>query len=368
MCPDEGILHSDDVLGPGLCDHPPHLMPRLVSWLVVIALATAPAARRQSQSDAFLVLSSHVSGASGTHRLSFSFLAGDPEIYSATVSYPAGFRLTGFGTQGPAGSPIGSYELDVNLDGTADRVMPIRSVSNSLAYIDVVPDGRFSPDLEPTLHGDADATLRLRLPLGGDANADTLGSPFGARAALTLNAGIIINPPLGGDYQIEARLTTVDPDTDGPDDGFGNAPETTRVVTTVTIEGPVLVPFQRLTIDQFDLRDKRPGDRFDVRGRFVVGAGSDGIDLRRDNITISFASFSQTIPGSAFKRTGHSHVYKGSGPGVHRFELGPDGRFEVDARRLTLINVGPLPIFELAIGNDVGTVVVKPRHKKWDDE
>jgi hypothetical protein len=345
-------------------------MARLVVFLALIAIAAAPVGRRQlPQNDAFLTLSSHASGATGVHRLSFSIVAGDPELYSATVSYAEGFRLTGFGTQGPAGSTIGSYELDFNSDGVSDRVTPIRSVSNTLAYIDVIEDGRFTPDLEPALHGDADATLRLRLPFGGDANADTRVSPAGARAVLALNTGIIVNPPLGGDYLVQARLTTVDPDSDGPDDGIGNAPETTALSVTVRIDGPMLVPFQRLTVDQFDVRDKRPGDRFDVRGRFVLGTGSDGIDLRHDNVTVSFASFSQTIPGSAFKRTGHSLVYKGGGgPGVHRFELGRDGRFEVDARRLTLINIGPQPILELAIGNDVGSVAVKPRHKKWDDD
>jgi hypothetical protein len=344
-------------------------MARLLCYLALIVVAAAPAGRRQlPQNDAFLTLSSLASGESGTHRLSFSIMTGDPELYSVTVSYAAGFRLTGFGTQGPQGSAVGSYELDVNADGVADRVLPIRSVSNTLAYIDVIEDGRFTPDLEPALHGDADATLRLRLPFGGDANADTRVSPVGARAVLALNPGIIVNPPLGGDYLVQARLTTVDPDSDGPDDGIGNAPETTALSVAVRIDGPMLVPFQRLTVGQFDLRDKRPGDRFDVRGRFVVGAGSDGIDLRKDSITVSFASFSQTIPGSAFKRTGHLYVYKGRGPGVRRFELGSDGRFEIDARRLTLINVGSKPIFELAIGNDVGSVVVKPRHKKWDDK
>jgi hypothetical protein len=347
-------------------------MPRLVFCLAVMAVAAAPAGRRQlPQQDSFLALSSYASGASAAHRLSFLVTAGDPEIYSATVSYGEGFRLAGFRTQGPAGSPIGTYELDFDFDGAADRVMPIHSVSNDLAYIDVIADGRFAPDLEPSLHGDADATLRLRMPFGGDANSATYVSPFGARIALSLQAGIIVNPPLGGAYPVLARMTTVDPDTDGPDDGFGGAPETTRVAATVTIEGPMLVPFHRLTIDEFDLRDRRPRhDRFDARGRFVVGAGSDGVDLQHDSVTITFSSFSQTIPASAFKRTGHSRVYHGHGPGpgVHRFELRSDGRFEVDVRRLTLINVGPRPLFELSVGNDFGSATVKPRHKKWDDD
>jgi hypothetical protein len=347
-------------------------MPRLVFCLAVMAIAAAPAGRRQvPQPDPLLALSSYTSGASAVHRLSFLVTAGDPEIYSATVSYGEGFRLAGFATQGPAGSRIGSYELDFDFDGVADRVMPIHSVSNGLAYIDVIADGRYTPDLEPALHGDADATLRLRLPLGGDADAATRVSPFGARVALALHAGIIVNPPLGGAYPVVARMTTVDPDTDGPDDGLGGPPETTRIAAVVTIEGPLLVPFHRLTIDEFDLRDRRARhDRFDARGRFVVGAGSDGVDLRHDSVTISFASFSQTIPASAFKRAGHARVYDqhGHAPGVHRLELKSDGRFEVDVRRLTLINVGPRPLFELTIGNDTGSATVKPRRKKWDDD
>ena len=344
-------------------------MLRLVFSLTLIAIAAASAGGRQSpQNDSFFALSTNAAGASAAHRFSFSLTAGDPELYSATVSYAAGFRLTGFNSQGPVGSPIGSYELDSNFDGVPERVMPIRSVSNTTAYIDVIADGRFTAELEPVLHGDGDATLRLRMPLGGDATADTRVSPIGARVTLALHAGVIVNPTLGGAYSVVARLTTVDPDTDGPDDGSGSAPATTRVSANVTIAGPLLVPFDRLTIDAFDLRDRKPTrDRFEVSGRFVLGAGSDGVDLRRDSVTISFASFSQTIPGSAFERSGHSRVYRGNGPGVHRLELRSDGRFEIDVRHLTLINIGRRPVFELAIGNDIGSVAVSIRHKKWDD-
>lgn len=339
----------------------------------LLSLSIAPGSATHSYGidpNAVFTLTTDAAGASAAHAISFEVSVGEPEIYRAIITYGEGFRVRSFQTQGAIGSPVGSYELDVDSDGVADRVMPVRSVAATTAYIDVIPDNVFTPDLEPmlTIIGGA---LEMRMPFGGDANRDTRVSPFAARVTLTLFPQIIFNPPLGGDYPIVVRLTTVDPDSDGPDDGVGTPPDTQRAAFTVHINGPVLVPFARLTVEHFDLKPHGSHrDRFTVRGRYALGAGSDGIDWRRDSVTISFASFSQTIPLTAFTGNGPMRQYHGgAGPGVDRFTLRTDGRFDVDVRELHLIIPERWQTFSLRIGNDFGAdVITLPSKRSHDDK
>jgi hypothetical protein len=328
--------------------------------LLIVALAPAPARRElSSQSRAAITLSTYVAGASASHLLSFDVNAGDLEVHTAAVQYPPEFRFRGFATQGPSGSSIGSYEIDLNADGVPEHAMPLRSLSATSAYVDMIPDGVFSSQLEPLLSADGGAGFELRLPFGGDASSETRVVPLGARVALRLNPTIIVNPELGGDYNVVARLTSVDPDSDGPDDGVGAAPATSRMVVAVHINGPTLTPFAKLRVEvAVKLRTEANRDRFFAAGRFFPGTASDGIDLRRDSVTVSFASFSQTIPASAFTRKAPISEYRGSGPGIHHLKIWSDGTFEVDVQGLHLVIPERRQAFELSVGNDVGQAFV----------
>lgn len=304
-------------------------------------------------------LTTQAAGASAGHAVSFRVDAGDLEIYRASVVYAAGFRVRGFHPVGPIGSTVGSFELDFDGNGTADRVLPLRSVSATVAYVDIIEDGRFSPDLEPAvaLFGN---TLDVRLPAGGDANVATRVAPFGCRVALRLLPEIIVNPALGGDYAIVARLTSVDPDTDGADDGAGSPPDMVRAAFPIHIDGPTLVPFTKLRVDRLDLKLAGANrDRLTISGRYLLGANSDGINRRKDDVRIAFASFSQTIPARAFTGSGPIREYKDrdGGPGVERMKLTADS-FDIDVRGLHLIVPAKLQTFSLVIGNDVGSAVV----------
>jgi hypothetical protein len=338
--------------------------------LVALMLASAPWAGRRAparQADPTLELSTYAAGQSALHRLSFRIDAGDPEIYHAIISYPIGFRFAGFHALGPAGTPIGAYEIDTNLDGAADRTFPLRSVTSGLAYVELLPDDTFDPALEPRVHA-AGAEFHVRLPLGGDANSSTFAAPASALVTLVLFQHLLVNPALGGSYTIAARFATVDPDTDGADDGQGAPPQTSRADAIVRIEGPAIVPFAKLRIEDFDLKPHgRHRDRFTLCGIFVPGRASDGIDIETDDVGIAFASFSQTIPADAFRGWRHRREYKGRGPGVQRLEIRHDGRFELDVSDLQLIAPGHWARFTLRIGNDRGEATIFLRRKPWKD-
>jgi hypothetical protein len=266
---------------------------------------------------------------------------------------------------------VGALELDFNRDGRADVTMALRSLSPGTAYADVIADGRFAAGLEPVLAHRGRAEFLLRLPFGGDANPDTLVALFDARVTLVLFAGLLTNPDRGGAYTVTAELVSVDPDTDGTDDGAGAPPLTVAFEVPVAIEH---VPFARFCIERADLKrrgirdherdeaddDEETGatvrDRFRVHGRFALGAGSDGVELASERVTVRFGGFAQAIPGGAFSSTHHAVEFKDRRPGVKKLELRADGRFEVDVRDVDLSGIDlrrPVTV-SLQIGDDRG--------------
>jgi hypothetical protein len=212
----------------------------------------------------------------------------------------------------------------------------------------------------------------LRLPAGGDANTDTRVAGFGARVTLVLFPQLIVNPAVGGDYPVVARFTTVDPDTNGPDDGAGTRPDTTQAALMVHIDGPMLVPFTALRIDTFAFKDPpargsdyaSQRDGFSAAGQYVVNRAGNGVNWRLDAVTISFASFSQTIPATAFVGNAKVREYRGEGPGVRRMRLWGDGRFELNVGELHLLIPDGRQIFALRIGDDLGATIIKLRSLK----
>jgi hypothetical protein len=321
--------------------------------LVASVLAASPAHALDygRAPDPLVRLDSHEAGQSPGHFLAFSVFRGELETYRAVVIYPDGFRFRGFDALGPAGTAVGALTLDFDGDGAADQAVPLRSLTPASAYADVIPDGRFSPGLEPVLrHVDA-AAFVLRLPFGGDADAGTLVARFDARVSLALFAGLIANPRVPGTYTVTAALVSVDPDTDGADDGAGAAPVTLAFETSVAIEAPPVVPFAALCIDKADIAD----DRFAVHGRYVPGPGSDGTRFPADAVTVTFAGFQQAIPGAAFSALGQGVQFLGRGPGIKRLQIVHDGRFQLDARDVDLRGVARTGVpFALQIGDDRG--------------
>lgn len=321
-----------------------------------------------------LELETYRSGRSSAHRLSFSVFRGELETYRVRVAYPAGFRFRGFDALGPVNTPVGTLGMDAGGDGRADVTLTLRSLGPGAAYADVIADGRFTPGLEPLLTHNGRTGFLLRLPFGGDANPDTLVAPFDSRVTLTLFDGLLTNPDRGGTYTITAELVSVDPDTDGADNGAGAPPLTVAFDVAVPIEH---VPFARLCVDKADLKrhgikdhetgeddDGEPAlavrDRFRVRGRFALGAGSDGLDLSLERVTVTLGGVALAIPGRLLGSTGHAVEFRDRRPGIRALELRGDGTFDVDVRGVDLggIDLGRPVAFSLQVGDDRGEALI----------
>ena len=297
-------------------------------------------------------------GQSSVHRLSFDVYSGELETYRAIIDYPDDFRFQGFDALGPRNTPIGYYALDFDFDGVSDTEVALRSLTLSDAYADVLADREFSPGLEPVLQVTGDTQFVLTLPYGGDANPTTLLMPFDAGVVLSLFAGVLTNPPDAGFYTVNGELVSVDPDTDDHDDGAGTASLRFPVALSVVIDGPADLPFAAFHIEQAQLKvsKKANSDSFSIRGRYTLGAGSNGIDPLTEEMRIAFGPFSQTIPSGAFTRTGNSYLFTSRLPGIEHLRLRADGRFQVIARRLDLSGIAlDQPVsFSLQIGDERG--------------
>jgi hypothetical protein len=292
-------------------------------------------------------------GQSPAQALSFAVFRGELETYEAVVTYPDGFRFNGFNALGPPGTQVGELTLDFDGDGAADLAAPLRSLTPDSAYADVIADGRYSSGLEPVLRRLGATAFALRMPFGGDANADTLVASFDARVAIALFGGLIVSPRQAGTYVITADLVSVDPDTDGPDDGAGAAPMALSFDLPLQITPPTVIPFEGLCIERADMK----ADRFSVHGRYALGAGSDGASFPADAVTVSFAGFQQTIPGSSLSAHGHGAQFRGRAPGIKRLQIADDGRFQLEAREVDLRGIDQTTIpFSLQIGDDRGEV------------
>jgi hypothetical protein len=338
--------------------------------------STADALEYGRNPDPLFEIDATTAGASPAHRLSFSVVAGELETYRARMSYPQAFRFRGFDALGPSGTPVGAYEMDLNGDGVADTSVTLRGLTRTTAHADVIPDGAFSPGLEPVLEQTGAGDFVLTLPFGGDLDPRTTTVPLSARVTLVLLPGLLVNPDRAGPYTLRAQLVSVDPDTGGPDDGRNATPGLLELDLTVTIDGPSRVRFRGLCIDRAAVNDHetgddgrgKPKDRFTVEGRFATGRASNGLDIAAESVTVHFGAFAQTVPGHAFSRSRHEYRFTGRPPGLTKLEVGVDGTFRLTARGLDLDDPGiERPVsFALHLGDDYGEAQIPlDRHGRF---
>lgn len=165
-------------------------------------------------------------GESAEQALSFDVTVGELETFRAEIHYPEGFGFAGFLALGPPGTQVGAYGFDFDHDGTVDSEVPILSLRDDRAFADANRDGIFSHGGDALIeHYLGSHHLAATLPAGGDLDASTLFARSDARRHVALFAGLISSPDTAGTYTVEGCFTSVDPDTDGADDGQGDPPQ-----------------------------------------------------------------------------------------------------------------------------------------------
>lgn len=173
----------------------------------------------------------------GCLRVSFDVAAGDPEIYEAYLVYPDELEFDGFSVAGPAGTVVGTMDLDLMLDDVVEPTVLFMSLNDGSAYADVLPDTAYSPDFEPIFGHVSGNEFLLRLPYGGDVDPRTFFVPTAARITLTLRTDLMTasTSSSGSSFTVTGSLTSVDPETDNHDDGLGAAPTVTPFTAEVSI-------------------------------------------------------------------------------------------------------------------------------------
>jgi hypothetical protein len=195
-------------------------------------------------------LSTTTAGESAIHTLTFDIKAGDLETYKTIITYPKEYTFNGFLALGPAGTQIGSYSVDFDFDGSLDFTIPVYSIDNTNAYADRDLNGVFTASIDSTIvysNSNGKHVFTTTLPFGGDADPQTVTGPFTERVTAVLNAGILTNPASGGNYTATGVFTSVDPDTDGDDDGQGQSPQVLNftqdiVITPTSTNNPPSAP------------------------------------------------------------------------------------------------------------------------------
>ena len=116
------------------------------------------------------------------------------------------------------------------------------------------------------------------------------------------------------------------------------------------------LPFAELAVDIVRVRTERPRLRID--GRFALSEESDGIDVLREDVTIWFGNFSQTLFSGFFVRNDseENFEFKADSSGVTEMSIMDDGTFRLIARDIRVPTLGiDAPVrFSLNIGNDAG--------------
>ena len=148
----------------------------------------------------------------------------------------------------------------------------------------------------------------------------------------------------------------------GPKDTCSLVNENVRISIAIYAES-LNEPFAAFDIEEAEVEleeDEANSDEFEVEGRFELGDNSDGIDPLNEEVIVTFAGFSQTIPAGSFIRDdddeGFEFEVEGDVSGIKEIEIRDDGEFEVEGRGLDLGGIdfaNPVP-FSLQIGNDLG--------------
>ncbi len=116
------------------------------------------------------------------------------------------------------------------------------------------------------------------------------------------------------------------------------------------------IPFTDLTVDTVRVRAEKP--RFRIDGRFMLGEESDGIAILKENVSVWFGDYSQTLFAGFFVRDeeGERFVFEANASGVTEMSIRDDGTFRVIAHDIPLptLSSNTSIRFSLHFGDDAG--------------
>lgn len=193
------------------------------------------------------------SGQATTFALGLNAVKGTAQLYSATL-FLDGFRLELPGALQEAG------RLEVQT-ALVTLAFPLRVLDANALWVDLNGNTQYDPG-EPTIDfRQGSIIMVVTVPFGGDGDPATHDVQTDARVTLR---GTFLRPVTPDIHAVRAILTTVDPDTGGPDDGAGVAPRVMVVDRSVEIRPrEVAIDVRR---DRIRLEDARKcHDRRKVR-------------------------------------------------------------------------------------------------------
>jgi hypothetical protein len=117
----------------------------------------------------------------------------------------------------------------------------------------------------------------------------------------------------------------------------------------------------------FDVGGEIARNQFEIQGRFMLGAGANGINPLTESVVLQLGAFSATIPSGSFKSArGGAYKFDGTIDGVSlELYIAPAGTnrytFSAEASGADLIGtVKPVPV-ALTIGDDAGTTTLSAK-------
>jgi hypothetical protein len=293
--------------------------------------------------------------------------------YFGTIS-DSGRTSSLFGTCTPEGSHIADYSGG---SGTLnDNIFSSTTADNQVFSIELAADDGQPVLPAVTLHLDGTFRINRTLVFGGYVE------------------GYVLPGALSG-ATVEINGTTVDlPVTPiGSPNSVGLYPDGALVLTGTPLEGLptseiVLKNFKASIFggyyDHFSLTEIQldaavthfsafnaggeiEGNRFEIQGGFMLGAGTNGINPLTEDVVLQLGTFSVTIPSGSFKSArGGSYKFEGTIGGVAlEIYIAPAGTnrytFAAEASGANLNGtVNPVSV-ALTIGDDAGTTTVSAR-------
>jgi hypothetical protein len=224
------------------------------------------------------------SGEATTFSLGLNAVQGTGQVYSGTLF------LDGFTFELPAvQQPAGSLEVSTS---AMTMAFTIRVLDTNTLWVDLSGNGKFDGG-EPTIAlRKGSVIMFVNVPLGGDGKATV--HDVQADGRLTVRGGFLV-PVTPGLQPLRAILTTVDPDTGGPDDGKGAAPRVMVIDRAVEIRPRTVgIEVEREPIKFHDGRACHDGRK--LRVVILSGAGFDAQSVDAASVRLGDPRLAAAVP------------------------------------------------------------------------